>query len=63
MILLFAFAAIPRLQRLGPVHEVRAAIQRSGVDATALFYTESHLSAEAEATLRDALRFSTRHGN
>jgi len=57
VILLFAFGAIPGLQRLGPVREVREAIRNSGVDASALIYTESDVSFEAEASLRDALRF------
>ncbi len=59
-ILLFAFCAIPSLQRLGPVREVRDAIHRRDIDATALFYTESHTSAEAEAAIRDALEFPPR---
>lgn len=54
---LFAFGVIPAVQRLGPVREVRDAIQSSGTDASALFYTESDVSSEAEASLRDALRY------
>jgi hypothetical protein len=57
-ILLFAFGAVPLWQCLGPVREARRAIQHSGVDATALFYTESDVSSEAEASIRNALRFS-----
>jgi hypothetical protein len=57
-ILLFAFVVIPALQRLGPVREVRAAIQAAGIDATALFYTESDVSAEAEFAIRNAIRYS-----
>jgi hypothetical protein len=57
VILLFAFAVIPALQRLGPVREVRQAIQNTGIDATALFYTDSDVSSEAEASIRDARRY------
>ncbi len=57
LILLFAFVAIPGLQRLGPIREVRDAIRSTGIDATALFYTESEVSSEAEASIRDALKY------
>ena len=57
---LLAFCGIPTLQRLGPVREVRDAIHRRDIDATALFYTESHTSAEAEASIRNALKFPPR---
>ena len=59
-ILLFAFVAVPGLQRLGPVGAVRDAVMESGIDATALFYTESQVSSEAETSIRNALRFSPR---
>ena len=61
-ILLVAFVVIPGLQRLGPIREVREAIQRSGIDATALFYTESEVSGEAESSIRNAIRYSARRG-
>ena len=57
-ILLFAFGVIPCLQRLGPVREVRRAVQNAGIDATALFYTESDVSSEAETSIRGALRYA-----
>jgi hypothetical protein len=60
VILLFAFGVIPAVQRLGPVAEVREAIRSAGIDASALIYTESDVSFEAEASLRDALRFPPR---
>ena len=56
-ILLFAFGVIPAVQRLAPVRNLCAAIQRSGIDATALFYTESDVSSEAEASIRSALTY------
>ena len=56
-ILLGAFVALPLVQRLGPVREVRRAIHAADIDATAPFYTESETSAESEASLRNALRF------
>ena len=34
------------------------AVRRSGIDATALFYTESDVSSEAEASIRNALRYA-----
>ncbi|MBC8875159.1 MAG: hypothetical protein H8E44_37535 [Planctomycetes bacterium] len=61
-ILLVAFVLIPGLQRLGPIREVREAIQRSGIDATALFYTESEVSGEAESSIRNAIRYSAHGG-
>ncbi|NQT15025.1 MAG: hypothetical protein HQ582_19875 [Planctomycetes bacterium] len=61
VILLFAFGVVPALQRLGPVREVREAIQERGIDATALIYTESDVAGDAEASLRNALRYSPRH--
>ena len=58
VILLFAFGAIPGLQRLGPVCELRDAIRNSGIDATALFYTESDVFSGAEAAIRNAMTYS-----
>ena len=57
-ILLFAFGVVPAVQRWGPVHKVRDAIQNRGIDAGALFYTESDVSFEAETSTRDAVRFA-----
>ncbi|NQT21262.1 MAG: hypothetical protein HQ592_16255 [Planctomycetes bacterium] len=59
-IMLFAFGAIPALERLGPVREVRDATRKAGIDATALFYTESDVSGEAEASIRNAITYSAR---
>jgi hypothetical protein len=62
VILLVAFVLIPLAQRIGPVRDVRAAIDRAGIDASALFYTEIETSFEAESSIRDALRYpSARH--
>ena len=58
VILLLAFGVVPALQSLGPVREVRDAIHRRGIDATALLYTESEVFSEAEVSIRDALRYS-----
>jgi hypothetical protein len=60
VILAFAFGVLPAVQRLGPVREVHDAIQESGIDATALFYTESEMSSDAEASIRNALRYPAR---
>lgn len=57
MILLFAFVVIPALQTIEVVSEVRAAIQKADIDATALFYTECDVSFEAEASIRDAIKY------
>ena len=59
-LLLFAFVVIPALQLLGPVRDVREAIQRRDIDATALFYTESDVSSEAEASIGNAMRYAPR---
>ena len=63
VIFLFAFGVIPCVQRLGPVREVHEAIQKSGIDATALFYSESEVSSEAEASIRNALRYAPRRAD
>ena len=63
LILLFAFGVIPGLQRLEPVREVRDAIERSGINATALIYTESEVSGEAEASIRSALKYPARRAD
>ena len=60
--LLVAFVLIPATQTLGPVREVRDAIDRAGIDASALFYTETEQSFEAEASIRDSLRYSPNDG-
>ena len=36
VILVFAFVVLPAVQRLGPIRDVHEAIERSGIDATAL---------------------------
>ena len=59
--LLFAFVVVPALQRLGPVRDVGDAARESGIDATALFYTESDVYSEAEASIRNAIQYSA-HG-
>jgi len=60
VILAFAFGALPGLQRLGPVREVREAAQKAGIDASTLLYSESDVYCEAEASIRDALDYSAR---
>ncbi len=62
-ILLVAFVVIPSVQRLGPIREVHEAIERSGIDATALFYTESEVSGEAESSIRNAIKYSAHRGD
>ena len=63
LILFFAFVVVPGLQRLGPVREVRDAIHRRGIDASALFYTETEVSSEAETAIRNAMTYSPRREN
>jgi hypothetical protein len=58
VILLFAFGVVPGLERLEPVREVRDAIQEADIDASALFYTESEVSTEAEASIRNAMEYA-----
>ena len=57
VMLIFAFGVIPLLQRLGPVRAVREATRNQGIDASALFYTESDAFSEAEASIRNAMRY------
>ena len=59
-IMLFAFVVVPLIQRLGPVAEVRDAIRNREIDATALFYTESDISSEAEGAIRNAMKYPVR---
>ena len=54
----FAFGLIPALQRLEPIRGIREAVEDRGIDATALFYTEIEVSSEAEASIRDAIRYT-----
>ena len=56
-IMVLAFGVIPAVQRVGPVRDMHQAIERSGIDATALFYTESDVSSEAESSIRNALTY------
>ena len=63
LILLLAFGIVPGLQRWGPVDDVRGAIRASGVDASALFYTESEMSCEAEMSIRNALKYAGFQGD
>jgi len=58
MVLLFSFGVLPALQRLRPVREVRDAIGRAHIDATGLFYTDTEVFGEAEASIRNALGYS-----
>jgi hypothetical protein len=57
-ILLFAFVVIPAIQRLGAIREVRRVIENRGVDATALIYSDSEVSCEAESCIRNAIRYA-----
>ena len=59
-ILLFAFGAIPAVQRLGAIRDVRRVIEDHDVDATALIYSESEVSCEAETSIRNAIRYAAR---
>ena len=60
VILLVAFVVIPAVQRLDPIREVCDAIEEHGIDATALFYTESEVSGDAESSIRNAIQYSSR---
>jgi hypothetical protein len=57
VIFVFAFGVIPAIQRMEGVREVHEAIDRSGIDASALFYTESDVSSAAESSIRNALKY------
>lgn len=57
LLLAFSFGVVPVIQRLAPVREVCDVIEKYDVEATALFYTESDVSCEAEASIRDSLRY------
>ncbi len=51
----FVFLLAPWIEGWEPVGEVCAAVRESGIDATALFYTEVEEVAEAERTLRNSI--------
>jgi hypothetical protein len=57
LILLVAFAGVPALQRWKPIAEIHDAVEASGIDATALFYTEAEVSSQAEGSIRNTMRF------
>jgi hypothetical protein len=59
LLLAFAFVVVPAVQRLTLVREVCDVIHKYDVEATALFYTESEVSCEAEASIRSSLRYRT----
>ena len=61
VLLVFAFAVIPGLQRSGPFREVHDAIHRSGIDATVLLYSETEISSEAESSIRNAIKYPPQH--
>lgn len=56
-ILAFAFGVVPAFQKLGPVRTITEGVRESGIDASALFYTETEVASEAEASLRNALKY------
>ena len=58
-ILLVAFVVIPGIQRLGPIRELCEAIERCGIDASALFYTECEVSGEAASSIRNSIKYSS----
>jgi hypothetical protein len=60
LILSFAFGAIPAVQRVGPVRQIHDAIEQGAIDATALFYTDSDVASDAEASIRNALKYPAR---
>lgn len=62
-ILLFAFVGVPGLQRWGPVAEVQQVIRNSGIDATALFYTDIDASNDGESSIRNAIRYAGQSGH
>jgi hypothetical protein len=57
-VFLFAFVGVPSMQRLEPVREVRRAIDRANIDATALFYSECASSGQAESAVRARIRYA-----
>ena len=54
---LLVFVLAPWLQRWGPVGRFHAHVERSGIDATALFYTEIEEFATADVVIRDIMKY------
>ena len=54
----FIFVLAPWAQRLGPIAEIHGCIEERGIDATALFYTESEAFGPVQLTLHNGLRLA-----
>ncbi len=52
---LFMFVVAPGLRRVPPVAEALDCVRERGIDATALFYTESAEFGVAEVEVRESL--------
>ena len=53
----FIFVIAPALQKNEMVRPLAEYVRESGIDASALYYTEVQETGEAEVYLRDALRY------
>ena len=53
----FVFLIAPALQRTEMVRPLAQYVRESGIDASALYYTEVQETGEAEMSIRDALAY------
>ena len=56
----FVFVVAPLLEQVPAVGRITSYVERSGIDASALYYTELEETAEAEMHLRDAATYAPR---
>lgn len=59
-LLLFMFVFVPWVQQFPMVRPLAVYIEESGIDAGALFYTEVEETGDAEAFMRDTMRYPPR---
>ena len=59
-LLLFMFVFVPWVQQFPMVRPLVVFIEESGIDASALFYTEVEETGDAESAMRDTMRYPPR---
>jgi hypothetical protein len=62
-IVFFIFVVAPFGQRFGPVKEIHTFVEKRGIDATPLFYTEAEEFDRVDRHMRDAARFAPKSKN
>jgi hypothetical protein len=63
LVWVFMFVLAPAIEKLPHVKPLAQFIEDTGIDASALYYTELPETADAEMYLRDAARYAPRGGS